>query len=261
MSDFKNILFEKEGSLGKILLNRPETRNALDRTMATEILSGMRLHFVDPDVRSVLIMGVGDAFCAGGDLRQMRELSSLSGGEAYDWSSAIVEAHKAMLTAEKPVIAAVNGPALAGGMGLAGMCDILIAVEGARFGMPEAKIGLFPMIIIAQLARSLPRKILLEMMMTGESIDAQEAFRLGFVNKVAQDSHQLENIIKDYAEKFEKVSPFSISLGRKAFTLLSDLPASQALDTAQFMNLPFFYGEDLKEGADAFLEKRNPKWK
>ncbi|MDG1986853.1 MAG: enoyl-CoA hydratase/isomerase family protein, partial [Halieaceae bacterium] len=74
MSDFKNILLEKEGSLGKILLNRPETRNALDRTMATEILSGMRLHFVDPDVRSVLIMGVGDAFCAGGDLRQMREL-------------------------------------------------------------------------------------------------------------------------------------------------------------------------------------------
>ncbi len=261
MSKFENILLEKEGSLGKILLNRPDTRNALDSVMAREVLSGMRLHFADPEVRSVLITGVGDAFCAGGDLKQMKGLSSLSGAEAYDWSSAIVEAHRSMLTADKPVMAAVNGPALAGGMGLAGMCDVIIAVREAKFGMPEVKIGLFPMIIVAQLARSMPRKILLEMMMTGESIDANEAFRLGFVNKVGQDSYEVEKIIKDYSEKFEQVSPGAISLGRKAFVLLSDLPASQAIDAAQFMNLPFFYGKDLQEGVDAFLDKRSPKWK
>jgi enoyl-CoA hydratase/carnithine racemase len=166
-----------------------------------------------------------------------------------------------MLSAEKPVIAAVNGAALAGGMGLAGMCDIVVAVAGATFAMPEVRIGLFPMIIVAHLSRSMPRKALLEMMMTGDAIDASEAHRLGFVNRVAKDAPEMWELVRDYARRFDKVSPTAIALGRKAFTLLSDMPASQALDAAQFLNLPFFFGSDLKEGAEAFLNKRAPRWR
>ena len=179
---------------------------------------------------------------------------------ALEWPAAIVDLHQLMLTAGKPVIAAVNGPAFAGGMGLAGMCDIVLATRAARFAMPEVRIGLFPMIIVAHLVRSLPRKPLLEMMLTGEPIDAEEAYRLGFVNRVVEDDHALEAVVQEYAERFTAVSPSAIRLGRRAFTLMADMPAHQALDAAQFFNVPLFFGEDLREGADAFLNKRRPGW-
>ena len=145
-------------------------------------------------------------------------------------------------------------------MGLAGMCDIVLATRAARFAMPEVRIGLFPMIIVAHLVRSLPRKPLLEMMLTGEPIDAEEAYRLGFVNRVVEDDHALEAVVQEYAERFTAVSPSAIRLGRRAFTLMADMPAHQALDAAQFFNVPLFFGEDLREGADAFLNKRRPGW-
>ena len=145
-------------------------------------------------------------------------------------------------------------------MGLAGMCDIIIAFKDAKFGLPEVKIGLFPMIIVAQLSRSMPRKHLLEMMLTGDPMDAEEAYRLGFVNKLADDRADMDALVEDYARRFEKTSPTAVALGRRAFNLLSDMPASQAIDAAQFLNLPFFFGDDIKEGANAFFEKRKPKW-
>jgi enoyl-CoA hydratase/carnithine racemase len=260
MAEWRNILVDRDGSLGRITLNRPEARNPLDNDSAREILEALEALFVDDRIRSIVITGAGDAFCAGGDLSQMVHFSDLSPAEAYGWPSFIVAAHKLMLTADKPVIAAVNGSAFAGGMGLAGMCDIVLAVDGARFAMPEVKIGLFPMIIVAHLARSIPRKHLLEMMLTGDPMDAAEAHRVGFVNRVAATREELDAMVASYAAKFEKVSPTAIALGRRAFTLLADMPASQALDAAQFLNLPFFFGDDLKEGASAFLEKRKPEW-
>lgn len=261
MSDFENILFERDGSLGKIILNRPQARNSLDSAMAAEVLAGMEQHFADPEVRSIVITGAGDSFCAGGDLKQMGAFSSMSAEDAYAWPTAIVDAHQAMLTADKPVIAAVNGAAAAGGMGLAAMCDIIIARKDAQFALPEVKIGLFPMIIVAQLSRSMPRKMLLEMMLTGDPIDAVEGHRLGFVNRLAEDAQDMDAIVADYARRFQKTSPTAVALGRRAFTLLADMPASQAIDAAQFLNLPFFFGDDLEEGAKAFLEKRQPSWK
>jgi methylglutaconyl-CoA hydratase len=256
-----SVLVDRRGSLGRIVLNRPEARNPLDRTTATEIVAGLRRHFADPAVRSVCITGAGSAFCAGGDLEQMRRFAEIGATDAYDWPAPIVEAHRLMLVAEKPVIAAVSGPAYAGGMGLAGMCDVIVAVRSATFAMPEVKIGLFPMIIVAHLARAVPRKRLLEMMLTGNALGAEEAYRLGFVNHVVDDVESLEQTVAELARDFEAVSPTAVRLGRRAFTLMADLPASAALDAAQFLNLPFFLGADLQEGAAAFLEKRDPSWK
>jgi enoyl-CoA hydratase/carnithine racemase len=255
-----SVLVERAGTLGRITLNRPKARNPMDRATADGILKGLRAHIADPNVRSVVITGRGEAFCAGGDLDEMGRLHSLSGIEAYDWPAPIVEAQKLMLKADKPVIAAVNGPAYAGGMGLAGMCDIVLAVRSATFAMPEVRIGLFPMIIVAQLARSLPRKRLLEMMLTGDPIDAEEAHSLGFVNRVAADTAELEEHVQAYARKFEKVSPTAVRLGRRAFNLMADVTADQALEAAQFLNVSLFLGDDFKEGSAAFLEKRKPRW-
>jgi enoyl-CoA hydratase/carnithine racemase len=253
------VVVERRGSMAVLRLNRPDARNPLDRESSEALREALHAAFRDAGVRSVGITGSGDAFCAGGDLRQMAEFSSVPVEQAYAWPESIVELHKDMFRAPKPVVAAVNGPAYAGGMGLAGMCDVIVAARSARFAMPEAKLGLFPMIIVAHLARSIPRKILLEMMMTGDAIDAEEAHRIGFVNRVCDDD-QLDAELERYAKKFERVSPLALEFGRRTFTLLADLPASQALDAAQFLNLPFFLGSDLAEGVEAFLQKRNPRW-
>lgn len=253
------VVSERRGTMQVLVLNQPELRNPLDKETSTLLRDALREAFVDPEVRSIGITGTGDAFCAGGNLRQMAEFSQIPVEEAYAWPQAIVDLHKDMLDAPKPVVAAVNGPAFAGGMGLAGMCDVVIAVDTARFAMPEVKLGLFPMIIVGHLTRSIPRKILLEMMLTGDPIDAAEAHRIGFVNRVV-GADQLDAALANYAERFARVSPSALRLGRKTFTLLADMPAAQALDAAQFLNLPFFLGSDLGEGVDAFLERRTPGW-
>jgi enoyl-CoA hydratase/carnithine racemase len=254
------ILVERRDRLGLVTLNRAAERNPLDRATAVAMRDAFAALFADDSIRSVAVTGAGSAFCAGGDLRQMGRFSEMPVEEALDWPSAIIDLHQLMLKAPKPVIAAVNGPAFAGGMGLAGMCDVVLATSGARFAMPEAKIGLFPMIIVAHLARALPRKVLLEMMLTGDPIDADEARRIGFVSKVYPDVEALLAGVDSYGEKFARVSPQAIRLGRQTFQLLADMPAQQALDAAQFFNLPFFLGGDLREGTTAFFEKRSPSW-
>ena len=254
------VLSELRGTLALVTLNRAEERNPLDRDTAVALRDAVVGHFADSQVRSIAITGAGPAFCAGGDLRQMSQFSQLPVEDALEWPSAIVDLHRLMLTAPKPVIAAVNGPAFAGGMGLAGMCDIVLATTAARFAMPEVRIGLFPMIIVAHLARALPRKVLLEMMLTGAPIDAEEAHRIAFVSHVYPDRDAMLAAVDEYGRTFERVSPQAMRLGRQAFHLLADMPADQALDAAQFLNLPFFLGADLREGTTAFFDKRSPDW-
>jgi len=254
------VLVSRRGPVGVLTLNRPAERNPLDREMAAELLAGLYALFEDAGTRSLAITGSGTAFCAGGDLAQMATISKMRVEDAYAWPEYIVSLHKTMLSAPKPVIAAVNGPSYAGGMGLAGMCDVILATSDARFALPEASVGLFPMIIVAHLARALPRKRLLEMMLTGEPMGADEAHRLGFVSRVCAGPSALMNAVDEYGAKFLRTSPASVSMGRRAFTLLADMPAAQALDAAQFLNLPFFYGDDFQEGAAAFLGKRLPRW-
>ena len=140
------------------------------------------------------------------------------------------------------------------------MCDIILATEDARFAMPEAKIGIFPMIIVAQLCRSLPRKYFLEMMFTGEPMSAAEGYRLGFVNRVFADRDTMMKALAEYAQKFEKVAPDAVRLGRRTFALMSEMTMDDALKAAQFFLMPFHLGADIKEGANAFLSRRSPGW-
>ena len=254
------ITTERIDTLGLITLNRPEARNPLDRTSATELLDACTGFFADPAVRSIAITGSGTAFCAGGDLRQMGRFAEMPTADAFDWPTPIIELNRAMLQAPKPVLAAVNGPAYAGGMGLAGMCDLVLATRDAGFATPEVKVGIFPMIIVAHLCRALPRKHLLELMFTGEPMSADEAHRIGFVNRVYDTRDEMMAGLLGYAEKFARASPDAIRLGRRTFNLLAEMPAERALDAAQFFLMPFHLGEDIKEGAAAFLDRRPPQW-
>jgi len=257
----ESVLVSQRGSLGLVTLNRPEARNPIDSPTADAILAGMEQHFADPDIRSVGIAATGDAFCAGGDLRQMRHLRAMPAEQAHAWPESIVILHHRMLDAPKPVIALVDGPAYAGGMGLVGMCDMVIATRRASFALPEVRVGMFPMIVVAHLVRSIPRKYLMQLMLTGEPMSAEEAHRLAFVTTLVEDTDELWERADSLAATLAEVSPLAIRLGRKAFGVLADLPAAQALDAAQFMNLAFFHGSDLQEGAEAFLERRPPAWR
>lgn len=250
----------RDGSLGRITLARPEKRNPLDSDMASAIHAGLVTHFYDDRVRSVVIGAQGDAFCAGADLEQVEKLPTMTARQAFEWPAPIVETQRLMLDAPKPVMAAVQGAAYAGGLGLAAMCDVVLAVRTARFATPEVKIGLFPMIIVPQLVRAIPRKMLMELMLTGDPMTAEDAHRLGFVNALADDGDDLEALVRRYATKFEKVSPEAVRMGRRAFAVMSELPIPDALGTAQLFNVPFFQGEDFAEGSRAFLEKRSPNW-
>jgi enoyl-CoA hydratase/carnithine racemase len=260
VTDRPLVRVERRGTLALVTMDRPEQRNPLDPGSAAALLSAFRDLFADDSVRSVAVSGEGDAFCAGGDLRQMGRLRTQPVERALAWPAAIIDLHRLMLDAPKPVVAAVDGAAYAGGMGLAGMCDLVLATRRSRFAMPEVKLGLFPMIIVAHLVRTMPRKVLLEMMLTGEPIDAEEGHRVGLVNRVYDDRDALFKGVDDFAEAFSRTSPQAVRLGRKALTLLAELPPGQALDAAYFLNLPFFFGDDLAEGASAFLDHRPPRW-
>ncbi|HEU4997836.1 MAG TPA: enoyl-CoA hydratase-related protein [Lapillicoccus sp.] len=254
------VLVTRRGSMTVLTLNRPDARNPLDQEMSGALLDEVRAAMADDTVRSVAIAAAGKAFSAGGDLRQMRHLAGSPAPEAHGWPGAIVDLHQLALQAPKPLLALVDGPAYAGGMGLAGICDVVLATPRASFALPEVRIGLFPMIVVAHLARSLPRKVLLEMMMTGQPLSVDDAHRLGFVARVCPDTDALLAEADRYAGWFADAAPDAIRLGRKAFAVLADLPAPQALDAAQLFNLAFFLGDELPEGAGAFLEKRRPAW-
>jgi enoyl-CoA hydratase/carnithine racemase len=243
-----------------LTLNRPDARNPLDSELSTALLVAVNGALSDQAVRSVAIAAEGDAFSAGGDLRQMRSLATSPAPAAHGWPNAIVELHQLALRAPKPLVALVDGPAYAGGMGLAGICDVVLATPKASFALPEVRIGLFPMIVVAHLTRSLPRKVLLEMIMTGQPLSVDDAHRLGFVARVCRDRQALLREADRYAGWFADAAPEAIRLGRRAFGVLADMPAPQALDAAQLFNLAFFLGEELPEGAGAFLEKRRPAW-
>ena len=260
MSGEPAVLVSRRGTLAVLTLNRPDARNPLNGELSDCLLEQMRAVMADDSVRSVAIAANGPAYSAGGDLRQMKELAQLPAEQAYAWPESIVELHQLAMKAPKPMIAVVNGPAYAGGMGLAGMCDVVLASTRASFALPEVRIGLFPMIIVAPLARALPRKLLLDLMLTGRAIDADEAYRVGFVARACPDTEALWAAADEYAAMFERTSPQAVRLGRRAFTLLADMPAQAALDAAQFLNLTFFLGSELPEGAAAFIEKRAPAW-
>ena len=260
MSRFTSIRVERVGTLGRITLDQPERRNPLDRVTAAELLLALEGHIDDPEIRSIVITGAGEAFCAGADLKRMQEMADPSVADAYALPEPIIAIHELMFRAPKPVIAAVNGPAYAAGMGLAAMCDVVLATKTARFAVPEGKLGLFPVLMIPHIIRAVPRKRLLEMMLTGEPMDAEEAFRIGFVRRLVDDRRHLDEAVTEYAHKFERVSPEAVRLGRPAFMLIAEMRSDQALSAAHYASLAFLLGDDVKEGIAAFFEKRRPRW-
>ncbi|HEY5889545.1 MAG TPA: enoyl-CoA hydratase-related protein [Acidimicrobiia bacterium] len=251
------ILYETGSGRATITLNEPERRNPLSTEVMGELVAATRKAMDDPGVRVLVFTGAGDkAFSAGGDLSAGFVDNPLG---RHNERGAFADLFRLMARGGKPTVARVNGHALAGGFGLAVACDITICVDDAKLGTTEVKMGLWPMMISAVLVRSMPRKAVLEMMLTGRLIDAEEAQRLGAVSRVVP-RHQLDTAVDEVVASLITSSPSSYLIGRDAFAAMADLPFDVALDRLQTGLTEIAMTEDVIEGISAFQEKRPPNW-
>src|SRR5688572_1856693 len=206
MSEYSTMLLDASGPVARITLNRPEKRNPIGPATCGELVHALAAIKANPAVRVVIITGAGAAFSAGGDLSQMQKL------ETGAKPASLVDLFLAMHDLGKPIVAMVNGPALAGGLGLMVACDLVIAADTATFGTTEIAVGLWPMMITAEITRSVGRKKTLEMMMTGRKLDAQEALDCGLINR-AVPAAQLDDETMKLAGEIAERSPAALRLG------------------------------------------------
>ncbi len=253
-----SILYDVAGHVATITINRPERRNALSWSVMSELRLAFTAAKEDRDVRVVVITGAGDkAFSAGADLSGMSEGAGFA--ELHDARGELARVFQDVWTMGKPTIAKVRGYALAGGFGVALMCDFVVADETAEFGTPEINVGLWPMMITVPMMRSMPPKKALELMLTGRRVKASEAERIGFVNRVVAPG-ELDATVDELAATLASKSPAIVKLGRDAFYRVWDESAGDALALLHPLLTIVTQTEDSAEGIKAFAEKRDPVW-
>jgi enoyl-CoA hydratase/carnithine racemase len=240
-----------------LALNRPEARNSLSVGLMTALQDELDRVAQDPGVRVVVIAGAGPAFCAGHDLREIR---ANPGRAAYQ--ALFAQCSRLMLSIirlPQPVIARVHGMATAAGCQLVATCDLAIAGASAKFCTPGVNIGLFCSTPMVALARNVARKHAMEMLLTGEMIDARRAAELGLINRAVPDA-ELDHAVSELAAKITAKSPLTLKIGKEAFYRQLELRVSEAYDYASEVMTTNMLARDAEEGIDAFLEKRPPIW-
>jgi len=253
------VLHELRGAVQWIIINRPERRNALNEAVAHGIAEGLRSAASQPEVRAIVLTGAGDrAFCAGGDLQPAADGSPFEADPARPHNP-VIQLFKEFERCELPTLARVNGHALAGGLGLVCACDLAIAAESATLGVPESGIGLFPMMILPYMARTLPRRKLFEWCITGARWTARQALEADLLNAVAPDAELDDRVDRLLAQIVDK-SPTAIRLGKMGFHAIQDMTIPQAFEYTQMVLPMMARTEDAKEGFAAFREKRAPRW-
>jgi len=253
------VLLVRHDAVLWITINRPERRNALNEAVATGIADGICLAMADRDCRAIVLTGSGDkAFCAGGDLTPGAEGAPFTVDPANP-RNYIVDLLQLIGTCGVPLIARVNGPALAGGFGLVCACDLAVSADSATFGTPETKIGLFPMMILPHLMRVVPPRRLMEMCITGEPFSAHEALQHGLVNYVVP-APALDDKVAWLLAMVVARSPTAIRLGKQGFQAMRDMALREALEYAQLMLPMMARTEDCREGFQAMRDKRPPRF-
>jgi enoyl-CoA hydratase/carnithine racemase len=257
MSD--SVIAEQRGHAFWLTINRPEQRNAINEAVISELSEGVRRALGNSAIRAIVLTGAGDrAFSAGGDLSLSADGSPFTTDPANP-RNYVADFFRLLENCNLPIIARVNGAAVAGGLGLVCASDMAVAVETAAFGTPESKIGLFPMMILPYLMRVIPPRQLMEMCMTGEPLDAQQALAAGIVNYVVPKA-ELDSKLEWLIERAVTSSPTGIRLGKMAFHAMQDMHIREALDYAQLLVPTMSRTEDAKEGFAAFRDKRAPVW-
>ena len=249
----KKVLFDRKDGMGVITLNDPEKMNGFSEELVTELLSVMEVAGRDDDVKVIIIAGEGKAFCAGGDI-SIFDRDVVGGFKYLDFViNGLIKIEKTL----KPTIAAVNGFALGGGCELTMTCDMVIASEKAVFGLPEVSIGIMPAFAVLRLPQIVGRTRAKELIMTGKRIDANEAERIGLINKVVRSDHLME-AVEEAAQVMMNMAPLSLRLAKSVVN--REIGGEEVVHAINTTSL-FFGLEDLREGKNAFFEKRKPKFR
>lgn len=250
----------RDAAVATVTIARPEARNALDAATLDAMITAFEQLDPDPEVRVLVLTGAGEkAFCAGADLRSglTSNPSVVEGHEQRGLLRRLFATTEALRT---PLIGRVNGHALAGGLGVALACDLLVAVEDATFGTPEVHVGLWPHVISALLVQHLGPKRALEWMMTGRRYPAAEAERLGLVNRVVP-REQLDEAVAELAAELIRGAPLALALGRRSYLDARSMEPRSAMAYLHGMLDLQVQTEDAAEGIGAFLERREPEWR
>ena len=247
------INFFEENNAGILTLNRPEKRNALHPKMVNEIINQLDIIEKDDNIKFLIITGEGKSFCAGADLAYLNDLRNYSSSENEKDSEDLAELFMRIYKFTKPTIAAVNGAAIAGGCGLASVCDFIIADNiNSKFGYSEVKIGFIPAIVSIFLIKKVGEGFAKRLLLTGEIIDAKKAFDLGLADYLADDALAEA---KNLAEKMINNSSFSMQTTKKMIQSISNLDVQQAVDYCIKLNTISRSTDDFKNGLNNFLKK------
>jgi enoyl-CoA hydratase len=256
---YEMVSYEVAEGVATVTLNNPEKRNMLSGQMLTELVDAMKAARDSEDVRAVVLTGAGEkVFCAGADLGGFAAEVPLV--QKHFATDLFLEFFRLMPRLGKPSLCAANGHVLAGGMGLALSCDLVIAKEGATFGTPEINVGAFPYMIMAIIYRNVPRKKVNEMMLLGERLSAEQAVEYGLANRVVPAA-EFDDAVADWAAKLASKSPVLMRIGHDAMYRQQDMAVDDALEFLRSQLSLTFTTEDIVEGVSAFFEKRDPQWK
>jgi len=249
----------RDGSVLTIQIDRPQVRNALNEDVAQGIEAALDAAESAGDVRAVVLTGAGDkAFCAGGDLRPAADGTPFTIDPANP-RHFIARMLRRMDACRLPLIARVNGHALAGGMGLVCACDLAVMNQDALIGVTEVKIGMFPAMILPYLLRMVPTRRVMELCITGEPVTGAQAAAEGWINH-AVPADQLDAKMDWLLSRIIDKSPTGIRLGKQGLSKIREMTTDNALEYAQFMLANMARTEDVREGLAAFAEKRKPDW-
>ena len=253
---YENVLFERDGAVARVTMNRPKKRNALSLDHMRELIDCFKAIGENKESSVVVLAGEGPGFCAGHDLAEMIGRDPEFYRHTFDVCCELMTTVQAI---PQPVIARVHGVATAAGCQLAATCDLVVASEDARFATPGVKIGLFCSTPMVALSRSVGQKKSMEMLLTGDYVPAEEALRIGLVNKVVP-ANELDGAIDELAEKISSASPLVVGVGKQAFYRQLEMTTEQAYGyTKEVMSFNATFA-DAQEGMCAFLEKREPEW-
>ncbi|UVC09906.1 enoyl-CoA hydratase/isomerase family protein [Rhizobium sp. TH2] len=251
----EELLVERRGSVLWLTLNRPERHNAINGAMTAALVEALGEASTDIGVRAIVLTGAGErTFCSGADLKDQSSMFASAGG-----TNPIGNVLRAVQACSKLVVARLNGSALAGGLGLVAACDLAYAAHHAKFGLPEVRVGVFPMMIATRLTRQIPERRFREMAYLGETIGTEEAERHGLINR-AVPAAELDALIQSVLDKLMLGAPGAISAGKQALSEMQDMPQTERLAYAERMIATLGESTEAREGRTAFAEKRRPGW-
>lgn len=252
------VLVDIADGVARVTLNRPSVRNALNPAMLAALDAALRRLEDDVAARAIVLRGAGDrAFCAGADLKGVADRgTTLQARESFGGLARILEYMARMRT---PIIAQVRGYALAGGCGLAAGCDVVVAADDAVFGLPEIRVGLLPLVVMAPILGAVGRKRAMLMILSGEPVTAREAYEMGLVSRVVPPG-DLESSVSALAATLAGYSPTALGLAKEAASMVPDMEYGAALRYLREMITLVALSDDAREGIAAFFEKRAPRW-